>query len=352
MLSKCGMTFLVAAVSLLTGQAGRGEDTKINPDWLFDTTGHRRSAEPSEPRVYPAKPNGDPDRSKLPVWTGDKEGAEYRLKANEATAFHKALDITSRVTPDQEPSKMPFKAGVYGVIIIAKPGQIGVRLENGNCILYNHVSKADVGIGDKVTPTTLLGKTGNLGTNGKPVPGMAIHLHIQAVDPKGRIIDPDQAFLAGRKVPTPKNASLIKPVKPEWVDVGPIYIDGPNKRPRVVDGVVRNDAANRKLYYDESASKDTAKKPAEDGLVGTWRWSYTSSSDVDYTITLTLNADGSGSFDQQTVQTVAGRTYNNSKSDRGTWKLVGNQMTLTLARSKPFTRRFKDGVLEDFKRVK
>ncbi len=256
--------FLIAVLG--TAPFGRGDDkepTKINPDWLFDTSGHRRTAEPSEPRVYPAKPNGEPDRSKLPVWIGDKDGAEYRLKANEATAFHKALDISSRPTPDQPPEPMTFKAGVYGTVAVAKKGEIAVKLDTGNFVIYKHNSECAVKIGDKVTPTTPLGKTGNIGVNGKPLDGMAIHLHIQAVDAKGRIIDPDQAFLAGRRKPKPRNASLIKPVKPEWVEVGPIYLDDTTKRPKVVNGVVKADAANQQSYYRTDITAEARRQAKE-----------------------------------------------------------------------------------------
>jgi hypothetical protein len=257
--------FLMAVFSISPlGGCEAGDDRTINPDWLFDTPGHRRTAEPSDPRVYPSKANGEPDRSKLPVWIGGKDGSEYQPKANEVTAFHKALDISSRVTPDQPPSEMSFKAGVYGTVIIAKPGRIGVLLDNGNCIVYNHISEFGVGIGDKVTPTTVLGKTGNLGNDGRPISGMAIHLHIQAADPRGRIIDPDQAFLGGRREPKPKNATNIKPREPEWADAGPIYLDDPGKRPLVVNGTVKADSANKSHYYATDDLEKARKQARED----------------------------------------------------------------------------------------
>jgi murein DD-endopeptidase MepM/ murein hydrolase activator NlpD len=158
---------------------------------------------------------------------------------------------------------MTFKAGVYGTVAVAKKGEIAVKLDTGNFVIYKHNSECDVKIGDKVTPTTPLGKTGNIGANGKPLDGMAIHLHIQAVDAKGRIIDPDQAFLAGRREPKPKNASLVKPVKPEWVDVGPIYLDDTTKRPKVVKGVVKADAANQQSYYRTDITAEARRQAQE-----------------------------------------------------------------------------------------
>ena len=140
---------------------------------------------------------------------------------------------------------------MYGTVLASRKGFVAVQMADGNIVQYLHVSEARLKPGQAVKPDTILGDTGNLGTNGNPLGTMAIHLHIQVTNPKGKLIDPDRAILAGR---AEKKDRTIKWAKPDWVDVGPLLID--SKKPKVsADGVVKADAANRKLYFDESAPK-------------------------------------------------------------------------------------------------
>jgi hypothetical protein len=216
---------------------------------LGDNT-NKRSTEPSEVRAYPTTEDGTVDRSKLPVWIGSKAHPEYKLKENEVAVYHGALDITSR-GPDGKPVAREFTAGVYGTVLASREGFIAVQMADGNIVQYLHASEARLQPGQAVKPDTILGATGNLGTNGKPLGTMAIHLHIQVTNYKGKLLDPDRAILAGR---AEKQDRTIKWVKPAWVNVGPLRID--NKKPKVsADGVV-NAAANQRLYFDESAKKN------------------------------------------------------------------------------------------------
>ena len=226
------------------------QDTQVTPEMFGLGDNNKRSAEPSEVRAYPSKPDGTADRSKGPVWIGSAANPEYELKANEVAVYHGALDITSR-GPDGKPVAREFTAGVYGTVLASRKGFVAVQMADGNIVQYLHVSEARLKPGQAVKPDTILGDTGNLGTNGNPLGTMAIHLHIQVTNPKGKLIDPDRAILAGR---AEKKDRTIKWAKPDWVDVGPLLID--SKKPKVsADGVVKADAANRKLYFDESAPK-------------------------------------------------------------------------------------------------
>ncbi len=216
---------------------------------LGDNT-NERTAEPSELRTYPAKADGiTADRSKGPVWIGSKAHPEYKLKDNELAVYHGAIDISSR-GPDGKPVAREFTAGVYGTVLASRPGFVAVQLADGNVVQYLHASDVRLKPGQDVKPDTILGETGHLGASGKPL-DMPIHLHIQVTNPEGKLVDPDRAVLAGR---AEKQDRTIKWPELKWVDVGPMLID--SVKPKVgADGVVRADAANKKLYYDEGAPK-------------------------------------------------------------------------------------------------
>ena len=252
---------VVVSVAAMIGTCEETQDFQITPEMLGLPDGNRRTAEPNEVRAYPAKPDGKtPDRSKGgPVWIGSKSKPEHKLQDGEVPAFHNALDISSR-DEDGKRAPQPFKAGVYGTVVAARPGFIAVQLADGNIIQYLHTSKAFVKPGQNVEPGNWLGVTGDVGTK----PGN-IHLHIQAVNSDGKVINVDRAFLEGRNE---KRDRTIKWVTPKWVDVGPLLLDG--VKPKVSpDGVVKADSENRKWYYDENAPKSLAG-PGASPLTGKW----------------------------------------------------------------------------------
>jgi hypothetical protein len=294
------------------------QDTQLTPEMFgLGDNSNKRSAEPSEVRAYPAKADGTADRSKGPVWIGSKANPEYKLKEKEVAVYHGALDITSR-GPDGKPVAREFTAGVYGTVLASRKGFIAVQMADGNIVQYLHVSEARLKPGQAVKPDTILGETGNLGTNGKPLGKMAIHLHIQVTNPKGKLMDPDRAILAGR---AEKRDRTIKWVKPDWVDVGPMVID--SKKPKVsADGVVKADAANQKLYYDESA-------PKGDSLVGT-KWGGKSVNKLDRTsiTTYQVHFKSESEVGYSSVTTYKGNEYR--KATEGTWKQSGKSITIVL----------------------
>jgi hypothetical protein len=72
---------------------------------------------------------------------------------------------------------------------------IEVKRENGNRVQFLHASKVYVVVGNEVEANTKLGKTGGTGPEG--VDQYEIHLHIQAIDEQGNMIDPDCAISGG-----------------------------------------------------------------------------------------------------------------------------------------------------------
>lgn len=245
--------FIVAAfaVVVMTPKA-KGQESgtfRITPEMLGLPDGNTRSAEPDEVRVYTQDENGKPKRknpgSGYPIFVEKKPGQQYSLRNKEVAAFHGCIDFTSKPGPGKNvlPEELPFKAGVFGKVTYVGDGIIRVTLlppNDGVRIEYIHVSGAKVKRGE-VGPNDFLGVTG------KELGASQIHLHIQAKDKDGRLLDPDRAFALGRVVPG---------AKAQTVDVGPMLVDG--KKPKVVDGVVKADEANKKLYYDEKRLKDRA----------------------------------------------------------------------------------------------
>jgi murein DD-endopeptidase MepM/ murein hydrolase activator NlpD len=59
-----------------------------------------------------------------------------------------------------------------------------VTLDDGSILQFLHASKISVQEGQQVTPDTVLGITGNTGAS-------VIHLHVQAKDPQGHPINPE-----------------------------------------------------------------------------------------------------------------------------------------------------------------
>lgn len=95
------------------------------------------------------------------------------------------------------PAHLDFEAGVSGVVtyIGGEFNMVEVRRTDGNRIQYLHASEVYVATGQRVEPTTKLGKTGGAGRDGTYQ--YEVHLHVQAIDEHGSMIDPDCALAAG-----------------------------------------------------------------------------------------------------------------------------------------------------------
>lgn len=266
---------------------------------------NKRSAEPNAPRIYAKGNDGKVNRSNQPNGYPKFPKSDTKLGPVEEAQFHNAIDIQSRRDKNARPEELPFKAGVYGTVASAKPGEIVLKMASGNHLIYRHNSEASVKIGDHVDPNTVIGKTGKVGT-------ADIHLHIQAVDRTGaRLIDPDRAFAEGRKKPPAGTPIVFVPA--EWVDPGPRYVS--DKKPVVVDGVLKVEASKR-IYYDDNAPK-AQKKDLLD-LTGSV-WTQSSNYGKEYPTVFRFQAGGQVAI-----------TYPDSpgtgmikRSDEGTWKRQG-----------------------------
>jgi hypothetical protein len=104
-----------------------------------------------------------------------------------SSKFHLGLDYGSNRKP------MPFKAGINGKVVHVggRYNTITVKLEgkHSNMVQYLHASRISVRVGQEVKPETILGETGNTGSE-----HTGIHLHIQTKDSKGRVCSPDAVF--------------------------------------------------------------------------------------------------------------------------------------------------------------
>jgi hypothetical protein len=106
------------------------------------------------------------------------------------------LDFTSNDDHGRR-MELPFEAGVMGEVtyVGGSFNSVQVTLENGNRVQFLHASQVLVQVGQQVGPTTVLGRTGGTGPHGPN--HYEIHLHVQAFDQHGNLIDPDCALSGG-----------------------------------------------------------------------------------------------------------------------------------------------------------
>ena len=86
---------------------------------------------------------------------------------------------------------LPFTTPYHGTVEQASGNYntIVIRLADGSTIELLHASRIDVSVGQDVTPGTQLGLTGGTGPGGSS--DFPIHLHVQAHDASGRLINPE-----------------------------------------------------------------------------------------------------------------------------------------------------------------
>lgn len=106
-------------------------------------------------------------------------------KVQKGSRFHQGIDYGSGGQPKD------IRAGVSGIVTKAGGGNfnlIAIKIENGNTIEYLHCSQVNVSPGQPVTPSTIIGKTGDVGSPG------SVHLHLQARNNLGEPIHPEAAL--------------------------------------------------------------------------------------------------------------------------------------------------------------
>lgn len=120
---------------------------------------------------------------KIRTW---KDGELIDLDKVTRIEFHPGIDFSSRKPGDRDPSPLPFRAGFNGTIVLyprSTTNTIGLVLDNGNTVQFLHSSQILVKAGQRVSADDTLGVTGRIGAD-------AIHLHVQARDKYGNIMDP------------------------------------------------------------------------------------------------------------------------------------------------------------------
>lgn len=180
---------------------------EFSPAW-FGLPGevNRLSATQSELRAYKVAPNADGKWVKLPTAEQAaagypkfiKPGDDYQPAADEVLEYHGGVDVTSR-TPDDKPTPQEFKAGVYGQVLEADPkdktGKVVVQVDDrGNTVEFFHLTAPSVVPGQRLTPDTVVGVTGSKAAN-------AVHLHVQAKNKRGQVLDAREVVTYARKPP-------------------------------------------------------------------------------------------------------------------------------------------------------
>jgi len=183
--------------------------TDITPD-SFLPPGNVRTSLPGVIRIYKVGPDGkigtQPPGYPKPVTDPSKP---FEMADDEVPRIHEGIDYSSR-DPKGKPTPLEFKAGVFGKVVFARPGIIVVEVDDrGTRVEYLHNSTVADGIeqGKEVTPSTILGKTGNyspsLNKARQPykLSGAPIHLHVQAMTKSGQALYPDEVLRFARTEP-------------------------------------------------------------------------------------------------------------------------------------------------------
>ena len=222
------------------------------PD-TFLPPGNVRTSEAGVVRIYKVgadksigcQPPGYPKTVIDPTEPFERVEGEIRRR-------HDGIDYSSRDLRNR-PAPLEFRAGVYGSVAAARNGLIEIQIDDaGNRVQYLHNSSVARGIvkGAKVTPDTVLGRTGNVNpVTGRPMSGMGIHLHVQARNRSGEALNPCQVIgYASQPYALRKQAAFFVPL--EWVDLEPIrpvdwgeFADELQAKPR------------QTLFFDENAPK-------------------------------------------------------------------------------------------------
>jgi len=182
---------------------------------------------------------------------------------DEVPRIHEGIDYSSR-DPKGKPTPLEFKAGVFGKVVFARPGIIVVEVDDrGTRVEYLHNSTVADGIeqGKEVTPSTILGKTGNyspsLNKARQPykLSGAPIHLHVQAMTKSGQALYPDEVLRFARTEPALRRQPVFF-VPMKWVDLKQVK---PFSWDEVKEGFeVREEPAGAtrvRIIYDDDAPK-------------------------------------------------------------------------------------------------
>jgi hypothetical protein len=310
---------------------------------------NRRTASPDEVRIYRQGDNGKVNRAAQTDPYPKHPLSDVTLEDGEEAQFHNALDLSSRRNPKAAPEPLPFKAGVYGTVLYAARGKILVMTPQGTVLHYLHASEADVRFGDQVAPDTVLGKTGNWWPGTQPYQKGPIHLHLQATDRQGKLLDVDGTFLAGRQ--KPPTATPLVPPPGDWANFEPNAVA--SRKPVVENGVLKV-VESKRVYYDDGAPKGKGPAAKADGkgkaaaanpLVGTWKGTGTTDRGKKFSGTLTLAEGGTATYAGDLIQPDGSAKV---ATVTGTWARAGDAVQITWKGAvQPVTLKLSGNTLTD-----
>jgi Peptidase family M23/Double zinc ribbon len=186
----------VAASSVASPRQGSGSAAGSDTS---DDSAEDEACPQADPTLF-----GLPDNNTRQDCTGSRPGLGHAYTGIDFTS----LDERGQVR------LLPFDACVSGTVsFVGGPfNMVEVTLKNGSRMQFLHASQTYVRVGERVGSTTRLGVTGGTGPEGRSQ--YEPHLHIQALDKDGNLIDPDCA-LAGKedrklKVSAPKTKGRKK----------------------------------------------------------------------------------------------------------------------------------------------
>jgi murein DD-endopeptidase MepM/ murein hydrolase activator NlpD len=189
------------------------ENPKVSPEDVYNA----RVAEAKRQARY----MNIPDRTS----TSSTSPTSYKISSQfgESREGHKHQGIDIAMGENTPISS--YTDGIVSNIDESGKGNAGkyieVTDENGNKIQYMHLNSIDVRKGDSISTGQIIGKSGNTGHSTGP------HLHVQALDEQGKIINPNELFkqyISGSSIalatPTPTNiASKPKTTVPDEKEI-------------------------------------------------------------------------------------------------------------------------------------
>lgn len=142
--------------------------------------------------VYGSWPAGPPGSWASPL-SDVKVSVPYGVRGDWASGHHTGVDLAVPVGTTVR------SVGSGTVVFSGTSGSYGeaitIRMDDGKYTLYAHLSKRQVGKGDRVKAGTVIGKSGNTGRSTGP------HLHFEVRSKRGYGSDVDPvAYLADRGV--------------------------------------------------------------------------------------------------------------------------------------------------------
>lgn len=171
----CGTLTGVLAVGCTWGLAGAGpaaaadhvHDDPVSNSEPYAVSGPWQS---ESAHVYGGWPAGPPGSWASPV-VNFKVSAPYGIRGSWASGRHTGIDLAV-------PVGTPVRSVGSGTVVLSgTSGAYGktvkIRMNDGNYALFAHLSRIDVGKGDRVRAGTLLGESGNTGRSTGP------HLHFE-----------------------------------------------------------------------------------------------------------------------------------------------------------------------------